>query len=933
IVGDHVYGSSRRRIQATKKMNCQASIRMKMVVRFPEYKIDGHASQWKKRIVSDKLREEFSASTQQDFQVYLKIQDNHEGHMVGEFSGYGLTLHTEVRQKIQSLVDDGVTNVGEIGRHLERETDAPVTNRRFRPTSRDIRSHVTHALKRKCFSDDDQKNLIAMVNQWKLDKPEDSIFFRPAGQDKDTDVNTSLLFIHQTEFQRCLLRRYGQQMVVIDSTYKSTKYDVPLFIICVDTNVGYYPVCFFLLSRETIEGISEALNVMKRWNEDWEPISFMCDFDKAEVSALENCFEGIEVYICNFHREQSWQRWLTRGENGAGSHKESILKLLRSIAHARTEEECLHQIQMLKSSELYEENMGFRKWIDKQWLMEKKRWVYCFRKDTVNIKVGTTNGVESLNKKLKFSYLKNFNSGSTLSSLAKVMVEKCLPDSQNLYTRNNIVCLSTFKKYSEDVPEFLVNRPKKFVMHCLKRMTPELDINADNITPLDSGYEVRSPSGQNYHVILSEEIPSCTCPDWEMFHWPCKHMLAIFKNIEDIDWNTLSVQYRSLPWFNVDDSVVGTESTKQSSPVVCLNAKCVEMVDNLETSDEDCLRKEKYRCLSILKTIQTSIYCVEDLHTLQDVGKLLSQADEMLAQHIPKISGLPLRTSVNKKRKRRRLTKQTGGPQKRAKKSKASKEVDDRSVIPEGITLEASADLDCTVACSEDESFQSDKVLLHELKKLLAEPVDDLPVVQIGPHTITKRSLHYIQSLMPDDVIDATLSVFVKMSSRNVLHIDLIVATAIFQGQRSVHNYLVQENLNQYEFCIAAVKVGGYHWVLIVSFLFLISSLTSHFLTSNDLKLNFLINKLLSLVQLHHKIIRPATKTIVYINPMGELESTKQTILQNWYEFMQGRVERGIENSEVSGWTVTSVPHSKQRDTDSCGVFVIKFLRALTSAI
>ncbi|XP_053403210.1 uncharacterized protein LOC128558311 [Mercenaria mercenaria] len=84
IVGDHVYGSSRRRIQATKKMNCQASIRMKMVVRFPEYKIDGHASQWKKRIVSNKLREEFSASTQQDFRVYLKIQDNHEGHMVGE---------------------------------------------------------------------------------------------------------------------------------------------------------------------------------------------------------------------------------------------------------------------------------------------------------------------------------------------------------------------------------------------------------------------------------------------------------------------------------------------------------------------------------------------------------------------------------------------------------------------------------------------------------------------------------------------------------------------------------------------------------------------------------------------------------------------------------------------------------------------------------
>lgn len=45
------------------------------------------------------------------------------------------------------------------------------------------------------------------------------------------------------------------------------------------------------------------------------------------------------VYLCDFHREQSWDRWLKASHNCIGNDKPEILNLFRSIAHANTIEE------------------------------------------------------------------------------------------------------------------------------------------------------------------------------------------------------------------------------------------------------------------------------------------------------------------------------------------------------------------------------------------------------------------------------------------------------------------------------------------------------------------------------------------------------------------------------------------------------------------
>ena len=73
------------------------------------------------------------------------------------------------------------------------------------------------------------------------------------------------MYIQQEDWQKELLVRYGNTVTLMDATYKTTKYIMPLFFVCVKTNVSY-SVAEFIIQSETAEYIREALSVLKSWN-------------------------------------------------------------------------------------------------------------------------------------------------------------------------------------------------------------------------------------------------------------------------------------------------------------------------------------------------------------------------------------------------------------------------------------------------------------------------------------------------------------------------------------------------------------------------------------------------------------------------------------------------------------------------------------------
>ena len=98
-----------------------------------------------------------------------------------------------------------------------------------------------------------------------------------------------------------------------DTTYKTTKYELALFFVCVRTNVGYSVVGEFIVQSENTENIREAIEVLKKWNPKWKPKYFMTDYLEAELTAIETAFPATKTYLCDFHREQDGAETISMG--------------------------------------------------------------------------------------------------------------------------------------------------------------------------------------------------------------------------------------------------------------------------------------------------------------------------------------------------------------------------------------------------------------------------------------------------------------------------------------------------------------------------------------------------------------------------------------------------------------------------------------------
>ena len=62
------------------------------------------------------------------------------------------------------------------------------------------------------------------------------------------------------------------------------------------------------------EKLAEALQIISHWNKEWKPPCFMVDYSAAELNGILAVFPSANVYLCEFHREQAWTRWIRNGE-------------------------------------------------------------------------------------------------------------------------------------------------------------------------------------------------------------------------------------------------------------------------------------------------------------------------------------------------------------------------------------------------------------------------------------------------------------------------------------------------------------------------------------------------------------------------------------------------------------------------------------------
>ena len=75
------------------------------------------------------------------------------------------------------------------------------------------------------------------------------------------------MFVSQESWQKRLIAVYGNQLILIDVT----KYTLPLFFVCVKTNVDFLVVGQFITHFEEADSISEILGMLLSWDTSWSP--------------------------------------------------------------------------------------------------------------------------------------------------------------------------------------------------------------------------------------------------------------------------------------------------------------------------------------------------------------------------------------------------------------------------------------------------------------------------------------------------------------------------------------------------------------------------------------------------------------------------------------------------------------------------------------
>ena len=89
-----------------------------------------------------------------------------------------------------------------------------------------------------------------------------------------------------------IICRCGNELTLLDATYRTTRYALPLFFLVVKTNIDYQIVTVFVTENETEESIEDALSIIKTWNETVNPMYGMTDYCAEEFKEIKKVFKG-----------------------------------------------------------------------------------------------------------------------------------------------------------------------------------------------------------------------------------------------------------------------------------------------------------------------------------------------------------------------------------------------------------------------------------------------------------------------------------------------------------------------------------------------------------------------------------------------------------------------------------------------------------------
>ena len=147
----------------------------------------------------------------------------------------------------------------------------------------------------------------------------------------------------------------------------------------------------------------------------------------------------------------------------------------------------------------------------------------------------------------------------TLSAIATLLVEVFLPETYQKYLFLNYKQSSEYRSYNSFIPDFLHNRPRSIIIHCMERRSKSLKYIKEDVCISNNNDGEFSVKGSNdsihtvsFGIKSDQTSPSCSCQDWIQWHIPCKHFWAVFRFYTNWSWDRLPENYKKSAYLSTD---------------------------------------------------------------------------------------------------------------------------------------------------------------------------------------------------------------------------------------------------------------------------------------------------------------------------------------------------------------------------------------------
>jgi len=189
----------------------------------------------------------------------------------------------------------------------------------------------------------------------------------------------------------------------------------------------------------------------------------------------------------------------------------------------------------------------------------------------------------------------------------------------------NVRSSSLYRKYNDDVPLYLRNRPRRVVDDVRKKMRA---VQSDDVTGVCAKapgvFLVPARGGRPPHVHevvfgSDSSLCSCTCQSFQRTQMLCTHFFAVFQALPNWTFDHVSPIYTQSPLLMLDEDILTTVAASSTVTAAADGTSLSKPSTSMSppVNNEKLLKSERQRARSLLQDMFEMTYRVDDINLIR----------------------------------------------------------------------------------------------------------------------------------------------------------------------------------------------------------------------------------------------------------------------------------------------------------------------------